>query len=31
MDALLQAFTTQTFAGSLEVLVWNNNTKPARK
>jgi hypothetical protein len=25
MDALLQAFTTQTFAGSFEVLVWNNN------
>jgi glycosyltransferase involved in cell wall biosynthesis len=25
MDALLQAFATQNFAGSFEVLVWNNN------
>jgi Cellulase (glycosyl hydrolase family 5)/Glycosyl transferase family 2 len=25
MDALLEAFTTQAFAGSFEVLVWNNN------
>lgn len=25
MDALLEAFTKQTFAGSFEVLVWNNN------
>jgi glycosyltransferase involved in cell wall biosynthesis len=25
MDALLDAFTRQTFAGSFEVLIWNNN------
>ena len=25
MDALLQAFTRQTFSGRFEILVWNNN------
>jgi len=31
MDALLQAFSEQNFAGSFEVIVWNNNYEACRE